>query len=77
MVPQFSERDPDTFFCLFERVAESRSWSDSERTLLLQCVFTGKTQVAYAALSVEESRVSLTVKAAVLKIYELVPEAYR
>ena len=32
LVPQFCERDPDTFFLLFERLAESRLWSDVERT---------------------------------------------
>lgn len=77
LVPQFNERDPDTFFSLFERVAEGRGWSDSDCTLLLQSVLTGKAQEAYSSLSVAESRVYLTVKAAVLKIYELVPEAYR
>ncbi|XP_050923269.1 uncharacterized protein LOC127139346, partial [Lates calcarifer] len=77
LVPQFCERDPDTFFSLFERVAESRDWSDAERTLLLQCVLTGKAQEAYSALSVAESKVYVSVKTAVLKAYELVPEAYR
>ena len=77
LVPPFNERDPDTFFSLFERVAESRGWSDSDRTLLLQCVLTGKAQEAYSALSMAESRVYLSVKAAVLKVYELLPEAYR
>lgn len=46
LVPQFCESDPDTFFLLFERVAEIRVWSDVERTLLLQCVLTGKAQEA-------------------------------
>ncbi|XP_053191142.1 piRNA biogenesis protein EXD1-like [Scomber japonicus] len=45
--------------------------------MLLQCVLTGKAQEAYSALSVSESRVYDTVKAAVLKVYELVSEAYR
>ena len=64
-VPQFSERDPDTFFSLFERVAESREWSDANSTLLLQCVLTGKAQEAYSALTVADSKVYLTVKTAV------------
>ena len=75
-VPQFCEQDPDIFFSLFERVAESRGWSDSDRTLLLQCVLTGKAQEAYSALTIVESREYATVKAAVLRSYELVPEAY-
>jgi len=44
LLPKFSEKDPDLFFSLFERVASSRGWSDSECTLLLQCVLTGKAQ---------------------------------
>ncbi|XP_035806767.2 uncharacterized protein LOC118470711 [Amphiprion ocellaris] len=77
LVSQFCEGDTDTFFSLFERVAETRGWSDAERTLLLQCVLTGKAQEAYCALGVAGSRVYISVKAAVLKAYELVPEAYR
>uniref|UniRef100_A0A3B5QIF6 CCHC-type domain-containing protein n=1 Tax=Xiphophorus maculatus TaxID=8083 RepID=A0A3B5QIF6_XIPMA len=77
LVPQFAEWDPDTFFSLFERVADSRGWSDLDRTLLLQCVFTGKAQEAYSALTVDDSKVYATVKKAVLTAYELVPEAYR
>ena len=73
--PQFCERDPDTFFSLLR--ACCRDWSDAERTLLLQCVLTGKAQEAYSALSLAESKVYLSVKSAVLKAYELVPEAYR
>ena len=67
----------DTFFQLFERVADAHSWSDVERTLLLQCVLTSRPQLAYAALSVADSQVYDRVKTAVLKAYELVPEAYR
>ena len=48
-----------------------------ERTLLLQCVLTGRAQLAYASLSVADSQVYNKVKTAVLKAYELVPEAYR
>ncbi len=38
---------------------------------------TGKAQEAYSALSMAESKVYVSVKAVVLKTYELVPEAYR
>ena len=56
----FCENDPDTFFSLFERVADRRNWPDSERTLLLlQCVLTGKAQVAYCSLPVRESQITL------------------
>lgn len=77
LVPKFNEKDPDIFFVLFERLAEARNWSDTERILLLQCVFTGKAQEVFSALSVADSGSYLLVKAAVLKAYELVPEAYR
>lgn len=61
---------------LFERLAEARHWSDAERTLLLQCFLTGKAQEAYSALSVADSVKYVLVKTAVLRAYELVPEAY-
>lgn len=77
LMPKFNEKDLDTFFPLFERVAGTCEWPDTERTLLLQCVFTGKAQEAYSALSSEDSKVYGKVKAAVLKAFELVPEAYR
>ncbi|XP_055788765.1 uncharacterized protein LOC129861392 [Salvelinus fontinalis] len=77
LLPQFNEKDPETFFLLFERVADARSWPDSDRTLMLQCVLTGKAQEAYSALSVHDSTCYDKVKMAVLQIYELVPEAYR
>lgn len=77
LLPHFNEKDVETFFCMFERVADSRSWPDEERTLMLQCVFTGKAQEAYTALSSEDCKDYNVVKAAVLKAYKLVPEAYR
>lgn len=45
--------------------------------MFLQCVLTGKVQEVHSALTVAESKVYDTVKAAVLKVYELLPEAYR
>lgn len=77
LVPKFNERDPDVFFSMFERVAEARGWPDSTRTLMLQCVLTGRAQEAYAALSNSDCVRYDLVKSAVLKAYELVPEAYR
>ena len=73
-MPKF-ESDPD--IALFERIAEARAWSDLDMTMLLQCVLTGKAREAIAALSVADSNVFAKVKSAVLKVYELVPEAYR
>lgn len=77
LLPKFNDRDLETFFALFENLAVDRRWSDSERTLLLQSVLTGKAQDAFVALSADERKKYASVKGAVLKAYELVPEAYR
>ena len=45
--------------------------------MLLQTVLTGKAQRVYATLSPEECSLYEAVKMAVLKNFELVPEAYR
>ncbi len=52
-------------------------WSDSDCALMLQCVLSGKAQVAYSSLSTGDSRSYGKIKAAVLMAYELVPEAYQ
>lgn len=77
LVPPFNEKDPDSFFVLFERVSRARGWSDAYSALMLQCVLTGKTQEAYSSLSLEDSASYAKVKTAILRAYELVPEAYR
>lgn len=77
LVPKFDESEIDSFFPLFERVAGIRGWSDSERVLLLQCVFTGRAQEVFSSLSTQDAETYEFVKSAVLKAFELVPEAYR
>lgn len=77
LVPKFNEHDPDVFFSLFERVAEMQGWSKTNCVLLLQCVLVGKAQLAFSALTIDECKDYDTVKAAVLKVYECVPETYR
>ena len=76
LLPKSEECNVETFFNLFERVAEAHNWPETGRTMMLQCVLTGRAQEAYSALSVAESRVYVSAKTAVLKAYELVPEAY-
>ena len=44
---------------------------------MLQCVLSGRAQRAFSALILEDSCKYETVKASVLKVYELIPEAYR
>ena len=77
LLPRFNEKDIDTFFLLFERVADTQDWPGSHRALLLQSRLTGKAQRAFSALTVEEARDYDLVKASVLRAYELIPEAYR
>lgn len=77
LVPKFNEVDPDVFFTMFERVAVLQGWSKTDCVLLLQSVLVGKAQLAFAALSTDDCRDYETVKFAVLKAYECVPETYR
>ena len=77
LVPPFSEKDVDKYFTLFERVAMSLKWPKPVWTLLLQCVLVGKARDVYSSLSVDNSLDYDVVKTAILRSYELVPEAYR
>ena len=61
----------------FERVAQNLKWPTDQWPLLLQSVLKGKAQEAYTALPISECVDYNCVKNAILKAYELVPEAYR
>lgn len=76
LITPFDEHDVNKYFTLFERVADTLKWLRNVWSLLLQCVFTGKAQEAYASLLPELSLDYDKVKTAVLRAYELVPEAY-
>lgn len=77
LVPPFNESEVDKFFAHFERVATTFKWPKEIWTMTLQCVFTGKAQEAYSSLTLEDAADYEKVKHAVLRIYALVPEAYR
>ena len=78
LVPPFQEKEVDKyFFAHFEKVADSLNWPKESWVLLLQSVLVGKAQEIYGSLSVEQSSNYEHVKEAILKAYELVPEAYR
>ena len=76
-VPPFQEAEPDKYFLHFEKIATSLHWPTEVWTLLLQSTLVGKAREVYSALSVDQSSVYRTVKNAILKAYELIPEAYR
>lgn len=77
LVPQFREAEVDSYFNVFERIATALQWTRDVWPLLLQCRLTGKAQEVCAALSLEDSLDYDVVKTAILRAYELVPEAYR
>lgn len=77
LVPQFRETEVDTYFSAFERIATSLHWPKEVWSLLLQCRLFGKAQEVCSTLSLEESLKYESVKSAILRAYELVPEAYR
>ena len=76
-VPTFSETEVDKYFLHFKKVVCSLKWPRYSWTLLLQSTLVEEAREDYSALSIEESCQYEVVKAAVLKAYELVPEAYR
>ncbi|XP_062916237.1 uncharacterized protein LOC134352747 [Mobula hypostoma] len=77
LVPPFDETNVDRYFLHFEKVAVSQDWPRDKWAVLLQSVLKGKAQQAYSALSAEDAQRNEVVKEAILRIYELVPEAYR
>lgn len=77
LLPNFNEKDPETFFLLFEQLVLDYNWPEKDQLTLLRSVFTGKAQEAYASLVTNPDLNYALLKAAVLRAYELLPEAYR
>ena len=77
LVPKFEEANVDEYFAYFERTALNLGWPRECWSMLLQTVLTGKAQRACATLPTENCADYELVKTAVLKSFELVPEAYR
>ncbi len=77
LVPPFRESEVDTYFTVFERIAATLNWPQNVWPLLLQCKLVGKAQEVCSALTLEQSLDYSVMKNAVLRAYELVPEAYR
>ncbi|XP_033998203.1 uncharacterized protein LOC117492193 [Trematomus bernacchii] len=77
LVPVFRESEVEIYFGAFERIAAALRWPEDVWAILLQCKLVGKAQEACSSLSVEDSLVYENVKGAVLRAYELVPEAIR
>ncbi|XP_013889416.1 uncharacterized protein LOC106536648, partial [Austrofundulus limnaeus] len=77
LVPEFREAEVDCYFSAFERIAQALQWPSEVWTILLQCKIKGKAQEVVASLPLVDTLDYEKVKAAILKAYELVPEAYR
>ena len=76
LVPKFETKELE-YFLHFEKIGNSLKWPKESWTLLLQSVFIGKAREIYSSLSIEQCHDNDVVKKAVLKAYELGPEAYR
>ncbi|XP_069976068.1 uncharacterized protein [Penaeus vannamei] len=77
LVPPFQEKAVDKYFNYFEKIALSSGWPKEYWTVLFQSVLVGKAQDIYMCMPVDECGDYEKVKSAILKGYELVPEAYR
>ena len=77
LVPRFQEKEVDKYFQYFEKIATNLKWPKEHWTMLLQSSFVGKAREIYASLPIEKCNNYDEVKQAILKAYELVPEAYR
>ena len=77
LLPKFNEKDLPKFFLHFEKLMNQCECPEKFWTLLLQSVLTGKAQVAYSCMDVEVSKDYDLVKGEILKLYQLVPKAYR
>ncbi|CAL9695805.1 unnamed protein product [Knipowitschia caucasica] len=77
LFPNFRESEIYSYFSAFERIAQAINCPPELWSTLLQCKLTGKAQEVSAALSLEESMRYESVKVAILRSYQLVPEAYR
>ncbi|KAL1256642.1 hypothetical protein QQF64_012187 [Cirrhinus molitorella] len=77
LVPQFRVSEVDSYFNAFERIATSLRWPKDVWPLLVQWKLFGKALEVCSTLSLEESLKYEAVKSAILRAYELVPEAYR
>ena len=77
LVPEFQEKEVDKYFVHFEKIASSMEWPKAYWAIMVQGKFVNKASDAYSALPLEDSNDYDKVKQAVLKAYQLVPEAYR
>lgn len=76
LVPPFIEKYVEKYFLYFQNVVTTLKWPKEAWTLLIQSTLTGRAQGMYSSL-LEHSSNYDEVKTSILRVYELVPEAYR
>ena len=77
LVPTFVETEVNEFFVSFEIAANRLKWPKEHWASLIHCRLTGKARKVFNGLTPEQAQDFNTLKNAILKVYELVPEAYR
>ena len=77
LVPSFNETEVTEFFVAFERLAKRLEWPEKHWATLIHCRLSGKALRAFNGLDEEDLKSFDIIKSTVLKVYELVPEAYR
>ena len=77
LVGSFDEKDPESFFDAFEKLAKQLDWDPKYWTVLIQTKFTGKARQVYNHLSSEESQNYELVKKTIMIAYDQVQETYR
>jgi hypothetical protein len=76
-VPIFSDKEVERFFPNFELLARKCSWPEDSWPVLVQFALRGKAREVFLALDPTQQEEYNVVKGAILRAYELVPEAYR
>ena len=69
--------DVDIYLSAFERLAEANKWPRPQWATRLAAALTGKAREAFTRLSMQDSGDYTKLKEAVLRAYNLTPEAYR
>ena len=69
--------DVDVYISAFERLAKANKWPQDQWATRLAAALTGKARQAFTRLPVHETGDYHKLKDAVLKAYNLTPEAYR
>ena len=77
LVPPFDESLILEFFDRFEKIASGNKWPKDRWSTLVQTRLKGKALKAYDSLTHDESQNYETLKKAILRAYEMRPEAYK